>query len=163
MPKLIIKVTHKRQTKMLDCWYACIQVLLTTRHGEKTKPKGNAIANHRKMPLTGKKLSFSSNTGAIVMKENGLVEMSKYASSSGYNIQDVLTGLKKNGPIIICGAYGPLGCGHCVVITGADTDLDQIQIEDPGWGKGSKWQSIDYLNKMHVTPESAVALAAMAG
>ena len=64
------------------------------------------------------------------MKENGLVEVAKYASTSGYRIEDVLTCLQKHGPIIIGGKYGPLGAGHFVVITGADSDFEQIQIEE---------------------------------
>jgi hypothetical protein len=41
-------ITHKKQKKAMDCWYACIQMLLTWQNGqEKTKPRGEAVKGHR--------------------------------------------------------------------------------------------------------------------
>jgi hypothetical protein len=156
-----IDVTHKRQTKANDCWYACIQMLLSTRAGGKTKPLGDMTREHRSIALFGRKICWSDDVGAQIMNEYGLVSVHN-AVSRGSGAAEILKCLKSHGPVIITGAYGPFGVGHCVVLHGVDTDTDRIATEDPAWFMGASWKPLSYLDKMHVAVPASVALPAMA-
>jgi hypothetical protein len=163
MGRYTINVVHKRQTKMFDCWYACIQMLLSTRFGEKMNPFGNAVAEHRSRKIIGRKLSFDKPAGDAIMEQNGLVVAARYVSSSGTTAEEVERGLRIHGPIIVGGKFGPLGAGHFIALCGVDTDTEMLQFEDPGWFKGNYWKPLDHLGKMWVKPEAAVTLPPIAG
>lgn len=163
MAQLLYDFDHKKQTKMQDCWYACIQMLLSWREGQKTKPKGDAVQNHRDVWAFGRTLSFGSNTGDQVKRDNGLVSIGSELDAD--DIGSVHKALKKYGPIIVGGKYGPCGAGHFVVICGVNTETDMIYRDNPAWGYGKDWKPLSYLKDMWTVPgsntiddDSAVAL-----
>jgi hypothetical protein len=134
--------------------------------GVKTKPQGTAVAKHRDVWAFGRTLSFGSNEGTDVMRDNGLVPVG--AKLDAGDIQSVLKVLRKYGPFIIGGGYGPAGAGHFVVICGVNTDTGMIYRDNPAWGYGKAWKPLSYMNKMWkydggntITDESAVALRAV--
>ena len=52
MPRL--EIVHKHQTRLNDCWYACIQMIRTWKHdGAKTKAVGAGVRAHRGRGLFG--------------------------------------------------------------------------------------------------------------
>jgi hypothetical protein len=162
MAPQVYNFPHKRQTKANDCWYACTQMLLSWRAGQKAKPQGVAVTNHRDVWAFGRTLSFGSNTGQQVMRDNGLVNVGHRLELG--DIQSVKAVLDDNGPFIIGGHYGPCGAGHFVVICGCDTATDMVYRDNPAWGYDKAWKSINYLNKAwkdsagHIDVDSAVAL-----
>ena len=163
MTILYYEILHKRQTKANDCWYACIQMLRSWREGHKAKPQGQAVQNHRDVWAFGRTLSFGSNEGDDVKRDNGLVSIGSELSAD--DIQSVHKVLKKYGPVIIGGRYGPCGAGHFVVLNGVNTGTGQISRDNPAWGYGQAWKPLSYLNKMWTVPgsntidlDSAVAL-----
>lgn len=163
MPPLIYDFEHKKQTKMNDCWYASIQMLLSWRAGQKAKPQGKAVSKHRDLWAMGRTLSFGSDTGAQAMRDNGLVAVGDKLDSG--DIDTVHQVLQKYGPFIVGGKYGPCGAGHFVVICGVNTVTGQIYRDNPAWGYGKAWKPLSYLKKAWtygngsvICDESAVAL-----
>ena len=148
---------------MNDCWYACIQMLLSWSEGEKAKPKGAAVASHRDVWAFGRTLSFGSNQGHDVKRDNGLVSIGSSLDPSDINSVHAI--LKKFGPFIVGGTYGPCGAGHFMVICGVNTDTNMIYRDNPAWGYGKAWEKLSYLKKVwtvtgssNVDHDSAVAL-----
>jgi hypothetical protein len=153
---------HKKQTKAQDCWYACIQMLLTWQEGEKSKPRGDAVKKHRDRWALGRTLGFGSSVGTQVMRDNGLREIGVEIDPD--NVDTVLTALKKYGPFIVGGSYGPCGAGHFVVVCGVNTKTQMIQRDNPAWGYGKAWKPLSYLKtawrpKDLSTLDSAAAVA----
>lgn len=128
---------------MMDCWYACIQMVCSSTAGVKTKPKGPATKQHRSTFFVGKKLDFSSAKGKEVLKENGLVKISHKIKLN--DINSLAKCLQTYGPIIVGGKYGPLSAGHFIVISGCDTGTGNVSICDPGWGKGKCTKPWSYI------------------
>lgn len=64
----------KTQSKMTDCWYACIQMVKSAVVGAKTKPGGATVVAQRRKLNAG--LSFAGPAGASVIEENELVDIS---------------------------------------------------------------------------------------
>jgi hypothetical protein len=166
---LVYEFPHKRQTKAMDCWYACVQMLLTWQNAwEKSKPRGAAISSHRNRFALGRKLSFGTPTGKRVQTDNGLVEVGLDLRKD--DIDTVERVLRRHGPFIIGGDYGPCGAGHFVVICGVDTANNRVLRENPGWGYGRAWKPLSYLDKAWgpkqpegmISSDSAVALRATA-
>lgn len=99
MTILVYDIPHKRQTKMNDCWYACTQMLLSWREGEKTKPRGTAVAQHRDVWAFGRTLSFGSNQGEQVKRDNGLISIGSRLTMD--DVGSVHRVLERYGPFII--------------------------------------------------------------
>jgi hypothetical protein len=70
----------KTQSKMTDCWYACIQMLKSAVIGAKTKPGGATVVAQRRKINAG--LSFAGAAGASVIEENELVDTLPRLSST---------------------------------------------------------------------------------
>lgn len=160
---LIYSIDHKTQTKMMDCWYACIQMVLTYHRGQREKPRGNALAQHRDIKGVGRRLDFGSHVGGQIMFDNDLVAIGNELDLDdiGESVEDVL---RRYGPFIVCGKFNRLKCGHCIVILGVDNIADQIYISDPGWLRGQRAEPLEYLRDINVDGAGNVALqAALAG
>ena len=138
-----IKFT-KTQVKMMDCWYACIQMIGSCEAGSKTTPKGEAAKNHRAPFFVGKKLDFASNLGIEIIKENGLKDISACIDTS--DIATLATNLQTYGPIIAGGMFGGYNTqGHFIVISGCNPSTGMVTIYDPGWGKGKDTKPWSYI------------------
>lgn len=164
-------LTHKHQTKANDCWYACIQMLLTQKKlGLKTKPIGATVANHRSLPILGRTLVASDDNSIFkqVLKDNGLILVAKKQAFNPRYDDSVLEALKKYGPIIIGGMYGRLfgrkKMGHYIVLSGVDQTRNLYKINDPDMKK-SEWRTFhrvskDYWGNVHVPDDCCNAIAA---
>ncbi|MEX3629185.1 MAG: papain-like cysteine protease family protein [Burkholderia sp.] len=159
-----LDVPFKRQTKPADCWYACIQMMLSWKNGTTTKPMGNSVQQHRS-GIFGRKLAFGSREGGRIMDDNGLVAVGdKLELNDPASMKSLL---ENHGPIILVGKFDPLRQGHFILLTGVDPASRQVAIQDPGWTGGTQWHPLEYLNRVTRSPGSdnvdtysAVALAA---
>ena len=146
---IVHEVPHKRQTKVYDCWYACIQMLLRWRvHTKNLKPIGDAVAEHRNRAFLGRRLAQNTAHGRQILRDNGLVEVGSKIKSN--EIGSVLHVLMEHGPFIVGGAFARFAgrdYGHDVVICGVNLDTDMIYVDDPGWGEGKSWKPLTFLNK----------------
>src|SRR5262249_11999677 len=125
----------KTQTKMMDCWYACIQMIKSAVMGAKTKPAGPHTLAHRNVKGIGRKLSFAGTVGVHVLNENQLVDISNKVKLD--RIQTLASVLESHGPIIVGGKFGFFNTqGHFIVISGCNTDNGLATVYDPGWGGG---------------------------
>ena len=144
MTILVHDVTHKKQHKAMDCWYACIQMLLTWQNGQaKTKPRGEAVKGHRDVWALGRTLDFGTPVGQRVAADNGLLEIGLDVQWN--DIDTVHAALGKYGPFIVGGAFGPCGAGHFVVICGVNTDTGMVLRDNPAWGYDKAWKPLSYL------------------
>lgn len=135
-------LVHKRQTKLADCWYACIQMLRTYRHGTKTKTIGDAAARLRNVPIIGRTLRAADDNSAFfeILRQNGLMRVATRNEFKNFltdsDDQLVMRALERFGPIMIGGMYGRLlgkkKMGHYIVLSGIDTDRQLYKINDPG-------------------------------
>jgi hypothetical protein len=142
-------LTAKRQTKMMDCWYACIQMIRSATMGAKTKPQGATLMVVR---AANNGIHWGDATGAAILAENNLVDVSKKVK-----LNDMMTlakVLEAYGPVIASGKFAFFNkCGHCIVISGCDTDTGIVTVYDPGWLKGKQTKSWTYITThMHKTP-----------
>lgn len=136
----------KTQTKMMDCWYACIQMVKSARANAKTKPTGDTTMAHRSMPVIGQKLSFASDEGDAIMHENDLTPIER--SIKFNNIVSVYNTLQQYGPFIVGGKFALFNTqGHFIVISGCNTVTGKVTIYDPGWGGGRSVKSWTYITK----------------
>ena len=99
---------------------------------------------HRNRGITVNQLrnvETHTNAAAIYTQNDGTSteEIEEIATDLGFStLAATLTGkgifdlMKKNGPIMYCGAWVGATGGHCVVITG--TDGRQVWINDPWYG-----------------------------
>ena len=86
---------------MMDCWYACVQMVLSYHANGKTKPKGDAVKDHRAIKALGRKLDFGSQIGRRIMIDNGLEDVSSKAKLNHF--ATIANTLKDYGPLIIGG------------------------------------------------------------
>jgi hypothetical protein len=132
----------KTQSKMTDCWYACIQMLKSAVIGAKTKPGGATVVAQRRKLNAG--LSFAGAAGASVIEENELVDI-----SSKVKLDDMLTlgtALETFGPVIVTGKFAFFNrVGHAIVISGCDSDTGLVTVYDPGWLQGRQEKSWAYI------------------
>ena len=142
-------IVHKKQSKLNDCWYACIQMLKTYRHGEKTKTIGDAALNLRNVPIMGRTLRAAEDNTVFheILNQNGLLRVATRNEFKGFlaNHDDelVLRSLQKLGPIMIGGMYGRLlgkKMGHFIVLSGIDTERQMYKINDPDKSQAD-WRS----------------------
>lgn len=146
-------VPSKRQTRMANCWYSAITMVLRGKHGEGYKAVGDTIKSSRGPLLIGKMLSFGSPEGQRIMADNGLVEV-------GYKLEigssdSVANLLEKHGPFIVVGTYGTTNLGHTVVIVGVDHASQSVCVQDPAQSNASaQWFPLDYLKHTYRTPGS---------
>ena len=141
-------VFTKTQTKMMDCWYACIQMLRSGAAGTKTKPQGTSTLEHRSTFFIGSKLDFSSQTGMKIIAENGLIDLAGNIRLN--NIDTLAQNLQTYGPIGVGGLFGLFNTqGHFIVISGCNTETGKVSIYDPAWGKGKDTKCWTYI-KQHV-------------
>ena len=137
-------VFPKTQTRMNDCWYACIQMLRCTIMGEKTKPQGDKTLEHRDRKVIGRKLGFGTEIGEQIINENQLFDVSGLVRFS--EIKDLEDVLSRFGPVIACGKFAFFNkFGHCIVISGCNTDSGMVSIYDPGWLEGRQTKSWSYI------------------
>ena len=132
----------KTQSKMTDCWYACIQMLKSAVIGAKTTPGGATVAAQRRKLNAG--LSFETTAGASVLEENDLVDI-----SSKVKLDDMLTlgkALETYGPLIVTGKFAFFNkVGHAIVVSGCDSDTGVVTVYDPGWLLGRQEKSWSYI------------------
>ena len=134
----------KTQTKMMDCWWASIQIIKSATLGAKTKCSGPAATAHRNIACIGRKLSFAGEVGAQVLAENQLVDISGRIRMD--TVTTLATALQTYGPVIVGGKFAFFNTqGHCIVISGVNTDTGVVNIYDPAWGKGRQSKSWDYI------------------
>jgi hypothetical protein len=153
MAEWTLNVAHKKQTKLFDCWYACIQMLISFREGTKTKPVG-AAQIHRDVKLIGRKLG-PSETMDQIKEEHGLVDLSGRISRKDalQDAKEMNRLLKEYGPIMISGQFGGLKipfmnrivvrtANHFIVLAGTDDVQNRLWIHDP-IADGPKWMSCE--------------------
>lgn len=134
----------KTQTKMMDCWYACIQMLKSAMMGAKTKPAGQTTLSHRNVKFIGRKLSFANGVGAQVMAENQLEDVSNKVKLD--NLLTLARVLQTYGPVMVGGKFGFFNTqGHFIVISGCNTDTGIVTVYDPAWGHGRETKSWAYI------------------
>src|SRR5688572_1476956 len=93
----------KTQTKMNDCWYACIQMMKSWKAGAKTKPSGSNTLNHRSS-MTGQAIRFYDDVGIEVLKENKLIFL--YDEFKFDDMTTLYFCSQKYGPLIASGKFG---------------------------------------------------------
>jgi hypothetical protein len=147
LQSVVMVVNHeilfpKTQSKMTDCWYACIQMLKSSIVGAKSTPGGATVVAQRRKMNAG--LSFSDDAGASVIEENGLVDI-----TSQIDVDDMLTlgkALETYGPVIVNGKFAFFNkMGHAIVISGCDTETGLVTVYDPGWRQGKQSKSWSYI------------------
>ncbi|WP_156103054.1 papain-like cysteine protease family protein [Erwinia sp. 9145] len=145
--EVFFEVPSKRQGRISDCWYAAMQMVLSWQSGEKTKPQGDAVKSHRKLPVVGNRLSFDSDTGRRILEENGLRPMGSKLDLK--DIGSIARILNTHGPFIVCGQFNDLGFGHDLVVCGVKPDQGLVAYIDPTYGGKAKWRKYDYFNLVH--------------
>ena len=144
-------LNHKKQTKANDCWYACIQMLNTHKHGIKTKTTGSDAA-HLHKGILGHRLNADVNTSKHflnVLRQNDLVLVCQLMGFTFNSPETIKDGLERFGPIMIGGMYGRLmgkKMGHFIVLSGIDTDRQLYKVNDPDT-KGPEWRPYDRVKK----------------
>lgn len=131
-------LTHKKQRKANDCWYASIQMLRTWKENQTTKPKGDHTKHLHKGILghTLRASAVESKHFTHVLTENNLKCIDNTEFDPG-NSAKVDSCLRKYGPIIIGGRFGQLGpiknLGHYIVVGGVGGTAAQpmLKILDP--------------------------------
>ncbi|WP_078742294.1 papain-like cysteine protease family protein [Pseudomonas fluorescens] len=155
-----------RQTRMADCWYAAMKMVLQGKYGEEYKPSGETVTKARGLPLLGKKLSFGSREGLQIMEDNGFVGVGhKIVPEDSGSIGNLLD---RHGPFIVMGSFDLLSLGHAVVVVGVDHPSQQICVQDPAKKNAApEWLPLDYLKNTHrssgsdnIDVNSAIALSA---
>lgn len=140
-----INLTHKKQTRLNDCWYACMQMLKTWQAGDvKTKAIGPAVNAHRNAGAFGGGFwghTFGQGDAQYqsILNENGLRDVGHLAYTN--TATDLQTAIDNLGPLIIGGDFGQVarirgtntwilkGMGHYILAVG--TDPGQVHIHDP--------------------------------
>ncbi|MEO5857804.1 MAG: papain-like cysteine protease family protein [Pyrinomonadaceae bacterium] len=152
----IIQVAHKHQTKANDCWYACIQMIRSTKLGQKTKAAG-ADAAYLHRGLLGHRLSTGGSKMAGVMADNNLKDITAEFDLGDINTIQMV--LNKYGPFMIGGDYGSITnlftkhvsalrtLGHYIVVAGTDAATDKVWIHDP-MVTGGKWMGRAMLEQL---------------
>lgn len=139
-------VSPKIATKMNDCWYACIQMIKSATMGVKTKPAGATTLSHRNITPFGRGLSFATTVGVQVMAENKLEDVSEKVKLD--RILTLAEVLETRGPVIACGKFGFFNtAGHCIVISGCNTDTGLVAVYDPAWAHGRADKSWNYITR----------------
>lgn len=134
----------KTQAKMMDCWYACTQMIRSAAGGAVSVPTGHATQAHRAMPVVGQRLAFTSTPGRDIMMENNLIDVTSRVRLN--DINTLAKALQTNGPLIACGKFALFNTqGHCIVIAGCDTTAATVSIYDPGWGQGRQTKPWSYI------------------
>jgi hypothetical protein len=167
MPHVMCVVPHKHQSKLNDCWYACIQMIRTTHVGQKTKTVG-ADANYLHGGAGGHRLGPGGNHMPGIMHDNQLVDITSRidltsidnGGSGGVSIARML---QTRGPFMLIGNFGAainipviqvaVGrvFGHWIVVAGADDmgATERVWIHDPMLWAG-KWMSLQRLNALYM-------------
>lgn len=139
-----LNLTHKTQTKLNDCWYACIQMLKTYQAGQKTKPTGAAVNAHRKAGALnggfwGHALGANDPQFVGILQQNGLQDVSDDVGTN--SVEAIQLYIDRYGPLIIGGDFGQVarirgtntwllkGMGHYIVLIGTDPGV--VHIHDP--------------------------------
>jgi len=141
-----IPLTHKRQTKANDCWYACTQMLLTWKNnGGYAKPNLSKGTDTRYLHsgLLGHTLRADHKSKHLdgVLAENNLKTLPTLDLS---DVRKTEKALQVHGPIIVGGDYGEIlkhlfkGFGHFIVVAGVDDQNDKFWIHDP-WHSKPQW------------------------
>lgn len=149
MPR--IQLTHKHQTRLNDCWYACIQMIRTWKEGVKTKASGAGVTAHRNRgPLGGGFWGFTLGAGDAewnnILQQNQLLDVSdSVATNTAHSIQ---AAVDLHGPLIFGGDFGKVGrvpgtrrhlmtgMGHYIVVVGTSGASDMVHIHDPWHTQG---------------------------
>jgi hypothetical protein len=133
--ELPLAVTHKKQTKANDCWYACIQMLNSWRHKTKTKPTGDhttylhsGLLGHR---LHADKVDSKHFTHVLTENKIRCIKARELRISMP---SEVTKALQTFGPVMLGGSYGdvgPMSFGHYIVLAGISADSSAYFIHDP--------------------------------
>src|SRR5579885_358520 len=140
MPTLRLNIVHKKQTKLFDCWYACLQMLLSYKAGHKVKP-GDFAQDHRR-GIFGHQLNVFGDDMDHVKEQHGLIDVSGPATGALESGARMYILLRQYGPIMVSGRYGGLKMpfmnrivqrcfGHWIVVGGTDTLNNRLWIHDP--------------------------------
>lgn len=143
-----INITHKKQTRANDCWYACIQMLKTWRAGGvKTKPTGAGVRHHRNLgpfskvwgnPLGGDDADFQA-----ILTQNGLQDLMADQMVYTHNLAALQDICDRFGPYIVGGEFGQAlrvrgtshwlmkRMGHYIVVVGTDQGSGNVIVHDP--------------------------------
>lgn len=152
-------IVHKHQTKLNDCWYACMQMLRTHRaNGTKVKPMGSGVNNHRKAGFAnggfwGQTLGQDDTEFDTILQQNKLKLLNNANLTSTAAIQATLD---LHGPIMVGGDFGKIGrirgthkwmlegLGHFVVVAGVNQQSGKVQIHDPWHTRGTEMSFTDF-------------------
>jgi hypothetical protein len=145
-------ITHKQQTKMNDCWYACIQMIRTHRaNGTKTKAIGAAVHTHRAgVKLTpwiwGQPIADNHPNWSQILLDNKLKELPNQWGTQT-TLKEIQDTMELHGPLIVGGSFGKVGRifgsdmylakgqGHYIVVCGTDSQANVVHVDDPWAGK----------------------------
>jgi hypothetical protein len=137
MFKVSPAVTPLNQAKTTTCWLACFEMMYQWKRdkGDSSKDKSQICST-----IDSKTDFFSS---IMVEKGIGLHECAAVGRALGmqptgagdYTREILYDLISKKGPLWVAGTWVP-GCPHVIVVTGVDTDSDNIKIINP-------WQNLD--------------------
>lgn len=151
MPR--INIAHKKQTKLNDCWYACIQMIKTHKaNGIKCKPIGTGVTAHREAGAArggfwGHALGKSDTEFNKIMSDNNIRVLGFADMTSLNTIQQCID---IYGPLIVGGDFGKIarirgtnkwlmtGFGHYIVLAGTEATNNILYIHDPWRSHGTE-------------------------
>lgn len=155
---MIYPVTPKHRSKMNDCWYASIQMLVSARGGAKTKPMGADVA-YVHVGTGGHRLNAVGKHIDEIKKANGLHDITALIDLS--DVGGIATAPAAHGPLMVGGRFGALlnlpisqtaigrMFGHWIVVAGSDAGTDSVWIHDPllwvgTWMPHAKFESLSW-------------------
>lgn len=145
----MFNLVHKNQTKLNDCWYACIQMIKSHRFGTKAKPIGSGVTTHRTGTLLGRSiwgnpLGEDDPQFKKIMSDNNL----RTLDFDAYSTIDIIEScLNLYGPVIYGGEFGIIftniftgkaayRAGHYIVVVGVDKNTGSLWVHDPDKKRG---------------------------
>ena len=175
----VIQLTHKKQTRANDCWYACMQMLKTHRAGGvKTKVTGPAMQHHRNRGVFsgfwGNDIGSNDGDFAGVLAQNNLRDISTDIWESGElnSINRVQNMCDRFGPVMVGGRFGQVlrvrgtshwmikRQGHYIVVVGANPYANTVIVHNP-WRSHRTEMPIDRFARL-VWQDAEVTAVALA-
>jgi len=157
MPRL--QIVHKHQTRLNDCWYACIQMLRTWKNGAKTKASGAGVSAHRNQGLLsggfwGWTLGSEDAEWNNILTQNELVDVSTLVGSN--SPASIQLAVDQHGPLLFGGNFGKVGRipgtrrhiltgqGHYIVVAGTSGASNIVHVNDPWHTKATDMDFGDF-------------------
>lgn len=125
----ITGVVHQRQMNPRACWYTCLQMAVLYHQNRLRSCPAN-LRSPDTFPDMRSRFSAGSNPS--------WAEWRQWAQRCGFSAIDmsptalgIYDLLSTRGPIVYSGTWGNSFNGHVVVLTGINTDSDNLSVDDP--------------------------------